>query len=732
MQTKTVRLKIKGMSCAACSTRLERKLNKTAGISQATVNLAMEKAQITYQADEISLPAIMERIVEIGFEGEEFSEKTDALAQEKLEKEAALVKQKRLLILSMLFAAPFFVNMILEIGMGHGNVPVLGNRYLQWILATPVQFFVGGQFYLDSYKCLRGGSANMSVLVALGTSAAYFFSVYNVFQTHAMLYFETSVILITLILLGKMLEARAKGQTSEAIKKLMNMRAKTARVIRAGKEMDIATEDVIPGDIVVIRPGERIPVDGIVAEGSTSIDEAMITGESMPVDKMHGDEVTGGTVNKTGSIQVKATKVGSETALAQIIRVVEEAQNSKAPIQRIADIISSYFVPAVVVFAALTFAGWYFWVDPGNTARALIQFTTVLVIACPCALGLATPTAIMVGTGKGAEYGILFKGGEHLENTHRITALVLDKTGTITKGKPEVTDIVTIAEGMNDKELLKFAGSAERVSEHPLGQAVVEQANRDGVTLLAPSNFEAVAGFGIKAVVGESNVWIGTKRLFQQDNISIAGFEQAMETMESQGKTVMLVAIDGKLSGMVAVADTVKPEAKAAVTALEAMGIEVWMITGDNQRTAAAIAREVGITHVMAEVLPKQKAEKVEALKANGHVVGMVGDGINDAPALAAADCGIAIGTGTDVAMEAASVTLMKGNLMSIISAIKLSRATMSNIKQNLFWALIYNVIGIPIAAGGLLSPIIAGAAMAFSSVSVVLSSLRLKRIKLE
>lgn len=729
MRRKKTRLQIGGMSCASCSSRLEKKLSKTAGIESATVNLSLAKAQIVYDEEVISLEEILKRIREIGFSGESVRE--SASADEGAREAAAYEEQKRYLGIATIFAAPFFINMVLELFWGHGNVPYLGNKYLQWALATPVQFWIGGVFYMDSYKTLRSGGANMSVLVAMGTSAAYFFSVYQVFQTHAMLYFETSVILITLILLGRLLETRAKGKTSAAIKKLMNMQVRSAKVIRGGVELEIPAQDVLVADVVVIRPGERSPVDGIVLDGATSMDESMITGESLPVDKKVGDEVIGGTVNKVGSIRITATKVGEETALAQIIRVVEEAQNSKAPIQRIADVISSYFVPAVVFMAIGTFALWYLWLDAGNATTALVHFTAVLVIACPCALGLATPTAIMVGTGKGAAHGILFKGGAQLENMHRITAMVLDKTGTITKGKPEVTDIVTIKAGMDDQTLLSFMAGAESVSEHPLGKAVVEQARRDGVEVVLPSEFEAIVGFGVKAMVGNRRVLVGTKRLFAQEHLDSAAFDPMMEQLECQGKTVMLAAVDGVPAGLVAVADKVKPEAKEAVQKLQEMGLSVWMITGDNQRTADAIAKEVGIVHVMAQVLPKQKAEQVEALKRAGHVVGMVGDGINDAPALAAADCGIAIGTGTDVAIEAASVTLMKGELLGLISAMRLSRATMKNIKQNLFWALIYNIVGIPVASSGLLSPILAGAAMAFSSVSVVLSSLRLNKVKL-
>lgn len=729
MTKQFIQLKISGMSCASCSNRLEKKLNKTPGIVVATVNLALEKAQITYDAEIISLVAIFAKIEEIGFKGEEINEKKQAAAMQ--DEQVALKKQQQKFIYALLFSLPFFINMILEIFLGHGNVPLLGNKYFQLVLATPVQFWIGWPFYVDSYKTLKSGGANMSVLVALGTSAAYFFSIYQLFQVHAMLYFETSAILITLILLGKLLEARAKGKTSEAIKKLMDIQAKTAKVIRDGKEIEIAVQDVMVGDTVVIRPGERIPVDGIVVDGQTAIDESMITGESLPVDKKAGDEVIGGTVNKVGSIRIEAAKVGSNTALAQIIRVVEEAQNSKAPIQRVADIISGYFVPIVIAIAVITFLAWYYWLDNGNITRALVNFTAVMVIACPCSLGLATPTAIMVGTGKGAEHGILFKGGEQLENMHSLTAIIMDKTGTITKGTPEVTDIIVLTPNFDESKLLFFAASAESVSEHPLGKAVLIEAEQRSIALQQPRDFQAIVGNGIQANISDSAVLVGTKRLLQSKEIVISELEKQLDTLESKGKTVLLVAIDGIAVGLIAVADRVRPEAKAAVQRLQAAGISVWMATGDNQRTAQAIAQEVGIENVIAEVLPKQKAEKVAQLKSQGYKVGMVGDGINDAPALAAADCGIAIGTGTDIAMEAAAVTLMKGDLGGLLSAIELSRATMKNIKQNLFWALIYNIVGIPVAASGLLSPIIAGAAMAFSSVSVVTNSLRLRNFKI-
>nr|WP_278287330.1 copper-translocating P-type ATPase [Caloranaerobacter ferrireducens] len=603
---------------------------------------------------------------------------------------------------------------------------ILDNGYVQLALATPVQFIIGYRFYKGAYHSLKGGGANMDVLVALGTSSAYFYSLYNLIAGVREYYFEASAVIITLILLGKMLESIAKGRTSEAIKKLMNLQAKTAKVIRDGKELDIPIEEVVVGDTVIVRPGEKIPVDGIVIEGSSSVDESMLTGESIPVDKKEGDEVIGATINKHGTFKFKATKVGKDTVLSQIIKLVEEAQGSKAPVQRLADKVAGIFVPTVVGIAILTFIAWYF--ADGDFANALINAVAVLVIACPCALGLATPTAIMVGTGKGAENGILIKGGEYLEKTHQINTLIFDKTGTITKGEPEVTDIISFT---NSKEnILKFAAIAEKASEHPLGQAIVKKGEESGIKLIDPEKFNAIPGHGIFAVVEGKEIYLGNRKLMKDKNIDIEDIEDEIIKLENQGKTAMLLSVNGRIEGIIAVADTVKEHSKEAIKELKSMGIEVYMITGDNERTAKAIAKEVGIENVIAEVLPEHKAEKVEKLKAQGKKVGMVGDGINDAPALVAADIGFAIGTGTDVAIEAADITLMKGDLRDIVLAIRLSRKTMRTIKQNLFWAFFYNTAGIPLASLGFLNPMIAGAAMAFSSVSVVSNSLRLKRFK--
>ncbi|MEJ9278139.1 copper-translocating P-type ATPase, partial [Bacillus thuringiensis] len=566
---------------------------------------------------------------------------------------------------------------------------------------------------------------------------AYFYSVYLSIQSIGSsehmtdLYFETSAVLITLIILGKLFEAKAKGRSSEAIKKLMGLQAKTATVVRDGTEIKILIEEVVAGDIVYVKPGEKIPVDGEIVEGKSAIDESMLTGESIPVDKTIGDGVIGSTINKNGFLKVKATKVGRDTALAQIIKVVEEAQGSKAPIQRVADQISGIFVPVVVVIAIITFAVWMLFVTPGDFGGALEKMIAVLVIACPCALGLATPTSIMAGSGRSAEYGILFKGGEHLEATHRLDTVILDKTGTVTNGKPVLTDVI-VADGFREEEILRLVGAAERNSEHPLAEAIVEGIKEKKIDIPSSETFEAIPGFGIESVVEGKQLLIGTRRLMKEFNIDIEEVSKSMEALEREGKTAMLIAIDKEYAGIVAVADTVKDTSKAAIARLKKMGLDVVMITGDNTQTAQAIAKQVGIDHVIAEVLPEGKAEEVKKLQAQGKKVAMVGDGINDAPALATADIGMAIGTGTDVAMEAADITLIRGDLNSIADAIFMSKMTIRNIKQNLFWALAYNALGIPIAALGFLAPWVAGAAMAFSSVSVVLNALRLQRVKLK
>jgi Cu+-exporting ATPase len=610
------------------------------------------------------------------------------------------------------------------------------NPWVQLALATPVQFIIGSQFYIGAYKALRNKSANMDVLVALGTSAAYFYSLYLstmsfMEEVHGVeLYYETSSILITLIILGKLFEAKAKGRSSEAIKKLMGLQAKTATVERNGQELVIPLEEVAVGDILFIKPGEKIPVDGKIIEGNSAIDESMLTGESVPVDKSVGDDVIGATLNKNGFLKVEAKKVGRDTALAQIIKVVEEAQGSKAPIQRLADQISGVFVPIVVGIAILTFVIWFVWVAPGNFGEALEKMIAVLVIACPCALGLATPTSIMAGSGRAAEFGILFKGGEHLEMTHQITTVVLDKTGTVTNGAPVLTDVITDTM-LNEEEILSLIGSAEKQSEHPLAQAIVQGIKDKGITFKDVTEFEAIPGFGIKAMVDGKELLVGTRKLMNKYNVDAAAAFEKMDDLERAGKTAMLAAINGQYAGTVAVADTIKDTSKGAINRLKTMGLDVIMITGDNQQTALAIAKQAGIDHVIAEVLPEGKAAEIKKLQEQGKKVAMVGDGINDAPALALADIGMAIGTGTDVAMEAADITLIRGDLNSIADAIFMSKKTITNIKQNLFWALAYNSLGIPFAALGFLAPWLAGAAMAFSSVSVVLNALRLQKVKL-
>ena len=605
-------------------------------------------------------------------------------------------------------------------------------------LATPVQFYVGWQYYVGAVKSIRNGSANMDVLVALGSSAAYFYSlpvVLGFIPGHV--YFETAAMIITLIKVGKFLEARAKGRTSEAIKKMMSLKAKTAKVIRENTETEISVEDVLVGDIVIVRPGEKIPVDGVVIEGETSIDESMLTGESLPVEKQPGDSVTGATLNKFGLIKYKTTRIGKDSTLAQIIKLVEEAQGSKAPIQKLADQISGVFVPIVIGIPLVTFPVWFFLVPAAANAeisqftRALINMVAVLVIACPCAMGLATPTAVMVGTGRGAERGILIKSSEALERAGRIDTVVLDKTGTITKGQPEVTDIYTEGGQYSKDELLRLAASVEKGSEHPLGEAILAEANRRELSLLEPNSFKALVGFGVAAVVDGKQVSVGNLRMAKKENWSIHGFDLILSTLQSEAKTAMLVAVDGLVQGVIAVADTIKPSSIDAVEELHQLGLDVVMLTGDNQQTAQAIAKQVCVDIVIAEVLPGDKSDEVRKLQIQGKIVAMVGDGINDAPALAQADVGMAIGTGTDVAMASAPVVLMSGELVGVPKAIRLSRMTLTTIKQNLFWALIYNVILIPAAALGFLNPIFAAAAMAFSSVFVVSNSLRLRRKKL-
>ncbi|MDM5212935.1 heavy metal translocating P-type ATPase [Peribacillus sp. NJ4] len=725
---------ITGMTCAACATRIEKGLNKLDGVSMANVNLALENATVEYDPSEASPLDIIQRVEKLGYGAIIKEDNRDSVDFRQKE----IQKQKNNFIFSVILSFPLLWAMVSHFSFtSFIYMPdFLMNPWVQIAFATPVQFIIGKQFYVGAYKALKNKSANMDVLVAMGTSAAYFYSVYQAIissgshHNTAQLYFETSSILITLILLGKLFEAKAKGRSSEAIKKLMGLQAKTALVLRNGEEREIPLEEVIVGDTVLVKPGEKIPVDGEMIEGNSAVDESMLTGESIPVDKTNGDSVIGSTLNKNGFLKMKATKIGRDTALSQIIKVVEDAQGSKAPIQRLADQISGVFVPIVVGIALLTFLVWMIWVNPGEFTPAFEAMIAVLVIACPCALGLATPTSIMAGSGRAAEFGILFKGGEHLETTHHIDTVILDKTGTVTNGTPVLTDVL-IENGMVEEQFLSLIGAAEKQSEHPLAQSIVQGIQERRIALAAVEEFEAIPGYGVRAVVNQKVLFVGTRKLMKQNNVDITKALTAMVELEEQGKTAMLASIEGEYAGLIAVADTIKDTSLTAIKRLKAMDIQVIMITGDNQRTANAIGHQVGIDQVIAEVLPEGKAEEVKKLQAAGKRVAMVGDGINDAPALALADIGMAIGTGTDIAMEAADITLIRGDLNSIADAILMSRKTMRNIKQNLFWAFAYNVIGIPIAAIGLLAPWLAGAAMAFSSVSVVLNALRLQRVKL-
>ncbi|MFT8310872.1 MAG: heavy metal translocating P-type ATPase [Sporolactobacillus sp.] len=724
-----VDLAITGMTCAACAARIEKGLKRLPGIISAAVNLATESATVYYQPGFIEPENMFEKIRKLGYK---------AVLKQEVENDgkAKEIRRKRnRLILSSVLSLPLLLTMVSHLPFYHGPFPMLFmNPWTQFVLASIVQFYIGWPFYNGGARALLNRSANMDVLVVLGTSAAYFYSVVQTFRYqfaglhHPQLYFETSAVLITLVLLGKYMETLAKRQTTAAITELMDLQAKDAAKIVDGVEERVPIEQVETGDLLRVRPGEKIPVDGVLVEGESAVDESMITGESLPIMKRSGDQLIGATVNTTGSFVMKAEKVGKDTALAGIVRIVEEAQGSKAPIQRLADNISGIFVPIVLVIALFVFVVWIAAIQPGQWDTALAAAISVLVIACPCALGLATPTSIMVGTGKAAEQGILFKGGEYLETTQNLQSVIFDKTGTITKGKPEVTDVVLFGD-LEKEDVLMLAAAAEKTSEHPLANAVVAAYQSEQWPIV--THFEAHTGSGVTASADGKSVVIGTRRLMNQNKIE---YHQALDDtlrLESDGKTVMFVAVDGKLQALVAVADTIKESSVSAIQGLKARGLSVYMVTGDNQRTAEAIAKKVGIDHVFAEVLPEDKAKKVRELQKQGLRVAMVGDGINDAPALALADIGMAIGSGTDVAIEAADITLVGGELTHVAKALDLSKKTMRNIRQNLFWALFYNTIGIPVAALGLLAPWVAGAAMAFSSVSVVSNSLRLKRVKI-
>jgi len=812
-KTQKISLDISGMTCASCAGGIESTLAQTPGILQARVNFAASKAAIEYDPQKIDLPRIAKLVKELGYsvvtkknifpiEGlhcascvasseeaiigvpgvisaavnlassratVEYAGEIDVAALKRAVSEAgyklgaesatiedvSLTAEREIKSLRSRFIVAMTLGVII---MALGFVPEFsGKAYLLWAVATPVQFWAGWRFYKGMWAALRHRRADMNTLIAVGSSAAYFYSVVAVLFPHAFvsgvieaeLYFDTAVVIIALILLGRFLEARARGRTSGAIKKLIGLRPSTASVIRNGQEFAIPVDDVQVGDLVLVRPGEKVPVDGVIRQGYSAVDESMISGESLPVDKKAGDEVIGATINRTGSFQFEATRVGKDTTLSHIVRLVEEAQGSKAPIQRLADIIAGYFVPAVIGIALITFAIWFFLGPEPSLNYALLNFVAVLIIACPCALGLATPTAIIVGTGLGAEHGILIRSAETLEKAHRIKTVLLDKTGTLTLGSPKVTDTIAVAPFTQD-ELLQLAASAEKSSEHPLGKAIVAEAAGKKLAMLPVSDFNSLPGLGIEARVDGKRLELGNLKLMQERNVSVAGLEQSADQLWGQGKTVMFLGTDGWLSGLLALSDSLKPTAKEAVVDMHRLGLEVAMVTGDNHRAAVSIAKEAGIDRVLAEILPENKAAEVRKLQAEGRVVAMVGDGINDAPALAQADVGIAIGTGTDVAIETADITLMSGDLRGIPASIALSKRTMRTIRQNLFWSFAYNVILIPVAAGvlylafgnngvpsglqfflgsyGFLNPMLAAAAMALSSVSVVTNSLRLRR----
>lgn len=743
-KTEKVILPIRGMSCASCVNRVEKSIRSLKGVIRVSVNLATESASIEYLPETVSIEDFKRVVKDSGYQVPETKEE-DLVEKERMVREAELFRLKQKFIFGALLLIPILILMygasFLEKKL---NLSREINFFLQFLLATPVQFWNGWPFYVGFWKALKQKTSDMNTLIALGTSAAYFYSVLVTFfpdliQVEGIMldvYFDTSAAIIVLILLGRFLEGRARGRTSEAIKKLIGLQPKTARVVRNGREIDIPVGDVQVGDLIIVRPGEKIPVDGMVKEGYSFVDESMVTGEPLPIEKKVGDLVIGATLNKGGTFKFEAIKVGRETLLAQIIQLVQEAQGSKPPIARRVDVIASYFVPIVIGIAILTFLLWSLWGPTPSFTYAFLNFIAVLIIACPCALGLATPTSIIVGMGKGAENGILIRGAEALEKAHQLQTIVFDKTGTITKGKPSVTEIVGF-EGFTKEEILKLAASAEKGSEHPLGEAIVKEAEGQGIRLLNSKNFMAIPGHGIEATIDSKKILLGNLQLMEKRGIILNGWSKEGERLSSEGKTAMFLSVDGKPAGLIAVSDTLKENSPQAVESLKQMGLEVVMLTGDNERAATAIARQVGIERVLAEISPDRKAEIVKRIQMEGKKVGMVGDGVNDAPALAQADVGIAIGTGTDVAIETSDITLIGGDLRGVVTAIALSRATIRNIKQNLFWAFAYNTLLIPVAAGVLypffgilLNPILAAGAMAFSSVTVVSNALRLRRFK--
>jgi len=722
-------LEIKGMHCASCATLIQKGLLKKEGVKDANVNYSTARASITFDDSQVSIPDLLKIVEDKGYSASELNNKSSIVDLHKED----MLKLRNKLFISSLFAIPAFIIGMVFMWL---NIMLPYSDYILWILATPIQFYIGWEFYRGAWISLKNKSANMDSLIALGTSAAYFFSVYSLlFLENSAQYFETSAILITLVILGKYLEASAKRKTNDAIGALINLAPKQAVVIREDKELVISVDDVRVGDIVLVKPGEKVPVDGIIVEGKSSIDESMITGESLPIDKEKDAQVFAATINRFGSFKFKASKVGKDTTLSKIIKLVEDAQGRKAPIQRFADMISSYFVPVVIFIAIITLLVWSVFLGK-EFSFALLAAVSVLVIACPCALGLATPAAIMVGTGKGAKEGILIKGGDALETTYKLNYVIFDKTGTITEGRPVVTDFINLSL-LEDQEILSACGSLESKSEHPLAQAVSSFVLEKNIVLANVSEFEADPGHGIKGLVNEKEYFVGSPKLMLKRNISLDDVSKQVELLESQGKTVILFSDSNKVLGLFAIADKIRDSSFEAVSKLKKLGIEVYLITGDNKRAAEFVAKQAGIDNVFSEVLPSEKADYVKLLQKKGFVA-MVGDGINDAPALAQADIGIAMGSGTDVAVEAGDIVLMRNDPLQVYRAIVLSRKTMSKIKQNMFWALFYNILGIPIAAGALyfvtgwlLSPIIAGAAMALSSVSVLLNSLLLKYSKL-